>query len=77
MSSRLPSLTAQQVIRALERGGFLVVRVKGSHHIMEHAQDPSRRTTVPLHKGKDLPRGLVRKIINDVGLTVDEFQALL
>jgi predicted RNA binding protein YcfA (HicA-like mRNA interferase family) len=75
--SRLPSLKAQEIIRALERAGFVVVRVKGSHHILEHPDDPSRRTTVPMHKGKDIPRGLVRKIISDVEMTVDEFRALL
>ena len=75
--TRLPSLKAVQVIRALEKAGFKVVRIKGSHHILEHPDDPARRTTVPLHKGKDIPRGLMRRIITDVGLTVEEFQNLL
>ena len=75
--TRLPSLKAVQVIRALEKAGFKVVRIKGSHHILEHPDDPARRTTVPLHKGNDIPRGLMRRIITDVGLTVEEFQNLL
>lgn len=74
---RLPSLKALQVIRALEKAGFRVVRIKGSHHILEHPDEPARRTTVPLHKGKDIPRGLVRKIITDCGLTIAEFRDLL
>lgn len=77
MSGRLPSLKAQEVIRALERAGFAVVRIKGSHHILEHRQDPSRRTTVPVHKGKDLPRGLLLKILADTKLTVEKFRELL
>ena len=77
MTARLPSLRALEVIRALERAGFSVVRVKGSHHILEHLKDTSRRTTVPLHKGKDLPRGLLRKIIDYTSLTVEEFRKLL
>ena len=75
--ARLPALKAAEVIKGLKRAGFAVVRIKGSHHILEHASDPTRRTTVPFHKGKDLPRGLVQGILNDVKLTADEFAALL
>ena len=74
---KLPMLTASRVIRALERAGFVVVRIKGSHHIMVHPNDRTRRTTVPLHKGQDLPRGLMRKILEDVKMTADEFNDLL
>ena len=74
---RLPALKAREVSRALERAGFVVVRIKGSHHMLEHPDDARRRTTVPMHKGKDIPRGLLSKIIADVGLTTGEFQALL
>lgn len=75
--TRLPSLTATEVIRALERGGFVVVRVAGSHRRMVHRTDPARCTTVPLHKGRDLPKPFVRAIIKQAGLTVDEFLDLL
>jgi predicted RNA binding protein YcfA (HicA-like mRNA interferase family) len=43
MSGKLPALTGADVIRALERGGFAVVRVRGSHHFLRH---PDGRTTV-------------------------------
>ena len=59
------------------RAGFVVDRIKGSHHIVEHPDDKTKRTTVPVHKGKDIKRGLLRKIIEDVGMTEDEFVALL
>jgi predicted RNA binding protein YcfA (HicA-like mRNA interferase family) len=36
MSKRLPSLKADEVIRALRKAGFEVTRIKGSHHIMRH-----------------------------------------
>jgi len=77
MNGRFPSITATKAIDALKRAGFVVVRTSGSHHRLVHKDDPSRATTVPVHKGKDLPRGLVRKIIRDSGLTVEEFRALL
>lgn len=77
MSERLPSLKADEVIRALRKAGFEIARIKGSHHILRHRDDPSRGTVVPVHHGKDIKRGLLRKIIADAGLTHDEFKALL
>ena len=77
MSPRLPSLRGEEVIRALRKAGFDVVRIKGSHHILEHLSDPRRRTVVPVHSGKDLKRGLLHKIIDDAALDVDEFLKLL
>ncbi len=74
---KLPMLTASRVIRALERAGFVVKLIKGSHHIMVHPDDATRRTTVPLHKGQDLPRGLMRKILEDVKMTPEQFRDLL
>ncbi|MFM9941546.1 MAG: type II toxin-antitoxin system HicA family toxin [Hyphomicrobiaceae bacterium] len=77
MSDRLPVLKADEVIRALLKAGFQVSRIKGSHHILRHRDEPNRGTVVPVHVGKDIKRGLLRKIISDAGLTVDEFKALL
>ena len=77
MSDRLPSLKADQVIRALRRAGFEVTRIKGSHHIMRHRDDPNRGTVVPVHAGRDIKRGLLSKIISDADLTLEEFRALL
>jgi len=77
MSDRLPALAPGDVIRALKKAGFEVTRIKGSHHIMRHRDDPTRGTVVPVHAGRDIKRGLLRKIIGDTGLTIDEFKALL
>ena len=77
MTVRLPSLKASEVIRALERGGFADVRSAGSHHRLVHRDDPSRATTVPVHKGRDLPRPLLNAILKQAGLTAEEFLALL
>ena len=77
MSDRLPSLPPNEVIRALKKAGFEVARIKGSHHLLRHRDDPARSTVVPVHAGRDIKRGLLRKIISDTGLTIDEFKALL
>jgi predicted RNA binding protein YcfA (HicA-like mRNA interferase family) len=75
--SKLPMLTGRDVVRALEKAGFSVVRIKGSHHFMRHAIDPTRQTVVPAHGSEDLGRPLLRKIIKDVGMTADEFAKLV
>ena len=74
---RLPALKARDVIRALERAGFVVTRSKGSHHRLVHATNPTRATTVAVHKGKDIPRGTLGDIIEQAGLTEEEFLDLL
>ena len=69
--ARLTPLPARRVLRALEALGFRVVRQKGSHVFLRHAD--GRTTVVPVHPGEELGRGLVRKIIQDAGVDVDEF----
>jgi predicted RNA binding protein YcfA (HicA-like mRNA interferase family) len=72
---KLPSVTGQRAVRALERAGFVVVRVSGSHHRLVHAD--GRATTVPVHGSKALRTGTLHNILKQSGLTVDEFAALL
>lgn len=76
MTARLPSLRPREVIRALERAGFVVVRTSGSHCRLIHQTDPARKVTVPYHN-RDLKRGTLRAIIAQAGLTVEEFNELL
>ena len=73
--SRLPSLKPRQVVAALERGGFVLVRVVGSHYQMFNEQ-ARRHTTVP-HHNRDLPRGTVAAIIQQAGLTREKFLKFL
>jgi predicted RNA binding protein YcfA (HicA-like mRNA interferase family) len=76
VNQRLPALTARDVVRALERAGFVGTRQSGSHYRLIHATDPARKVTVPVHTG-DLKRGTLRAIIAQAGFTVEEFIALL
>jgi predicted RNA binding protein YcfA (HicA-like mRNA interferase family) len=77
MTDRLPAVRASAVIRALERAGFVVSRISGSHCRLVHSTDPARKVTIPLHGVSDLKRGTLRSIITQAGLTVAEFIALL
>ncbi len=68
--SNIPVLKPQAVVRILENLGFVEVRQKGSHKQFRH-QD-GRGTTVPFHQGRDISPTLLRKIANDINLTVEE-----
>jgi predicted RNA binding protein YcfA (HicA-like mRNA interferase family) len=59
MTDRLPSLRPRDVIRALQRAGFVVARTSGSHCRLIHQSDASRKVTVPIHN-EDLKRGTLR-----------------
>jgi len=57
----------------LQRGGFVVVRVRGSAHFMEHHD--GRRTTIHIHGGQTLKRGTLSAILDDVRITADELRS--
>jgi predicted RNA binding protein YcfA (HicA-like mRNA interferase family) len=72
---KLPTVTAKETISALEKIGFSVIRQKGSHVRLKHKDN--RVVTVPVHGNKNLGKGLLRKILRDAELTVEEFLELL
>jgi predicted RNA binding protein YcfA (HicA-like mRNA interferase family) len=72
----LPVISGKELVKVLEKQGFDVIRINGSHHRMKHLD--GRVTTVPVHKKEDLPRGLLRKIIReDLKMDVEEFEKLV
>lgn len=74
--SKLPIVSFSRLDKLLRGLGFVAVRQKGSHVFYRH---PDGRTTtvVPNHKGRDLARPLLREILREVRLSVDEFNDLL
>jgi len=74
--STTPAVTARTLMKALRSLGFVQTRSRGSHRRFEHPD--GRKTTVPVHKGRTIPRGLLRQIVTlDVGMDIDEFIKLL
>jgi len=76
MSRRLPSLRPKEVIRALERAGFFVHHTSGSHYILKHPDQPTFRVTVAFHN-RDLKRRTLESIVEQSGLSVEEFLTFL
>ena len=73
--STFPSITGIQLIRALRKLGFAVIRIKGSHHFLQHPD--GRSTVVPAHRGETIGRGLLSQILNDCDISKEELQQIL
>ena len=72
----LPSLKPIDVIRKLRKAGFAFDRhAKGSHEIWYNPKT-KRRTVIPNHPGKSIPKGTLRAIIKQAGLTTEKFTNL-
>ena len=72
--SKLPVISGADCVKALSKIGFVVYRQRGSHVTVVRANPPAQ-ATIPNHK--ELDRGTLRAIIRQIGLTVEEFVALL
>lgn len=72
--AKVPLISSRECIRALQKIGFVVTRQTGSHIILRR-EDPAQTIVVP--ERREIPKGTLRNIIRDAGLTVDEFTALL
>lgn len=72
--SKLSIVSATQMSKIMRHLGFSFVRQKGSHAYFRHPD--GRATVVPIHKGEDLGRGLIRAILRDIDLSLEEFEKL-
>jgi predicted RNA binding protein YcfA (HicA-like mRNA interferase family) len=73
--SDLPAITGRQLIKALKKLGFEVIRSKGSHHFLRH--DDGRCTTIPVHAGETIGRGLFAQIKRDCEISVGDLREVL
>ncbi len=72
--SKLSPAKSREVVKVLTVLGFKKTRQKGSHARFRHAD--SRKTSVPIHKGKDISVGTLASILRDIGLSVNDFLKL-
>ena len=68
--SKLKIITSSQMCKLLENDGFIGIRQKGSHRFYKHTD--GRTTIVPMH-ASDLDRTLIRKILKDIDMSIDDY----
>jgi len=68
--TKLPLIDPLDLIKYLSKRGFNVVHVNGSHHVLK---SNNRFTTVPFHRGQQIGRGLLLAILEEAGITKEEF----
>jgi len=70
--SKMRQVKGKEAVRAFKRAGFSVIRITGSHHIMEK-EGHVGQLSVPVHRGENVGKGLLLSLIATAGLTWDEF----
>lgn len=71
---KLSPIGGKELIRILQKQGFIAVRQKGSHVRLEHTD--GRKTSVPVHAGESVGIGLLRKILRDTQISPESFHGL-
>ncbi len=74
MAQKLPRLKASEIIRILQRHGFVLISQRGSHQKWRK-HDTGKQVIVPYHKGKQLPLGTIRSTIEGSGIPEEEFRS--
>lgn len=73
--SRLPRISGREVVKALRKIGFEKDRQRGSHIVLRQNTPPHRRIVVPDHR--EIAKGTLRAIIEEAGLTVEQFRRFI
>jgi predicted RNA binding protein YcfA (HicA-like mRNA interferase family) len=73
--TKLPRITGKEIVAALQKAGFKVVRTKGSHYFLRH--DDGKTTVVPVHAGETIGPGLFSKILRDCEMNREQIESLL
>jgi predicted RNA binding protein YcfA (HicA-like mRNA interferase family) len=72
----LPTASGSRVLRAFERVGFRLSHVRGRHHYLVKP-GVTKLVVVPIHGNRDLPKGTLRSILRQAGMTPEQLVALL
>ena len=71
----VPLISSREAIKAFEKIGYEINHQTGSHIILRRREPPQLHLSVS--NRRELPRGTLRRLIRDAGLTVEEFIKLL
>ena len=73
MGPKPPQISGRRAVRKLRRAGWTLARQRGSHMMLTH---PDHKWTLSVPNHRELGPGLLRKLIKQAGLTVEQFNAL-
>ncbi len=76
MSRRLPRVTSSELLRVAKKLGFKLDRQTGSHAIF-YKQETKQRAVIPIHKKKIIKPKTLLAILEDMGITTQEFRKLM
>ncbi|MGE3278366.1 MAG: type II toxin-antitoxin system HicA family toxin [Candidatus Altimarinota bacterium] len=68
---KLPIISGKNLLKVLKKAGYIEVRKKGSHVFVEQ-KSSERSTVIPVHANEDLGKGILKRILNDLEISVDE-----
>jgi predicted RNA binding protein YcfA (HicA-like mRNA interferase family) len=72
--SRFPLISGKNLLRLLQQLGFEISHIEGSHHYLRHPD--GRRTTVPIHRNEDLQRSLIKLILRQADVSIEDYLRL-
>lgn len=75
MGEKLPRIKAKDIIKVLEKKGFVLVRQSGSHKIYRNRE--GKRVTVPYHSNKILHPKVLKNIMRDAEISIEELRKCL
>jgi predicted RNA binding protein YcfA (HicA-like mRNA interferase family) len=69
---KIPVVNAKKLIKVLKKNGFIHFRSKGSHQIYVN-KEKKISVSVPVHKGRDLGRGITLAVLKDAEISLEKF----
>jgi predicted RNA binding protein YcfA (HicA-like mRNA interferase family) len=72
---KLPRVTAREIVGALEKSGFFLARQSGSHMIYKNPA--GKRVTVPFHASRILHPKILKSILTDADLSIEDLEKLI
>jgi len=70
--SNIPTVSGKKLLAILRKHGFVAIRQHGSH-VRVTSMDGKCKTVVPIHANRDLPKGTLKNILNDLNISTDDF----
>ena len=73
---KLPIISGKKLLKILKKAGYIEIRKKGSHVFVEF-ETGIQSTVIPIHSNEDLGKGMLKSILNDLELSVDDLISMI